>query len=243
MLRILSYDAGLPDEEERVRRAHAVADSLREHGLQAGLPAADMEQADPAPDRLRRAAQAADVQPAARCAHHGLSATGLTEAARFPELERLAAFRSAAWEDDPVLFVYGPGTDDAFIDTGLPDYGIEAALWESLRAAGFERIGFYSLTRKLYFRDETSLRAAARPAARRAEAAHRPRRPCRRRMRPGFSGPLGDRIVRDSARPAALPRPVAGRPAARTGAAACACGRRRRAGAERPATACRCSTT
>jgi hypothetical protein len=47
-LRILSYDAGLPDEEERVRRAHAVADSLREHGLQAGLPAADMEQADPA---------------------------------------------------------------------------------------------------------------------------------------------------------------------------------------------------
>jgi hypothetical protein len=46
-LRILSYDAGLPDEEERVRRAHAVADSLRAHGLQAGLPAADAEQPDP----------------------------------------------------------------------------------------------------------------------------------------------------------------------------------------------------
>ncbi|HEX3965063.1 MAG TPA: hypothetical protein VHZ03_51880 [Trebonia sp.] len=46
-LRILSYDAGLPDEEERVRRAHAVHDSLRAHGLQAGLPAADMEYPDP----------------------------------------------------------------------------------------------------------------------------------------------------------------------------------------------------
>ena len=47
-LRILSYDVGLPDEEERVRRAHAVAESLRAHGLQAGLPAADMEQ----PERI-----------------------------------------------------------------------------------------------------------------------------------------------------------------------------------------------
>jgi hypothetical protein len=46
-LRILSYDAGLHDEEERVRRAHAVADSLRAQGLEAGLPAADMEQPDP----------------------------------------------------------------------------------------------------------------------------------------------------------------------------------------------------
>jgi hypothetical protein len=46
-LRILSYDAGLPDEEERVRRAHAVHASLRTQGLQAGLPAADMEYPDP----------------------------------------------------------------------------------------------------------------------------------------------------------------------------------------------------
>jgi hypothetical protein len=47
VLRIISYDAGVPDEEERVRRAHAVADSLREHGLQAGLPAADGAEPDP----------------------------------------------------------------------------------------------------------------------------------------------------------------------------------------------------
>jgi hypothetical protein len=46
-LRILSYDAGLSDEEERVRRAHAVHASLRAQGLDAGLPAADMEHPDP----------------------------------------------------------------------------------------------------------------------------------------------------------------------------------------------------
>jgi hypothetical protein len=46
-LRILSYDTGLPDEEERVHRAHAVYDSLRAQGLQAGLPVAEGEQPDP----------------------------------------------------------------------------------------------------------------------------------------------------------------------------------------------------
>ena len=116
----------------------------------------------------------------------------MTEAAPHPEIERLAAFRSVAREDDPVLFVCGPGTDDAFVDTTHRICGIEAAIWESLRSAGFERIGFYSLTRKLYFRDEAS-RRGLRPGGVRArppEAA-----PARRRMRAGFSGPLGDRIV------------------------------------------------
>jgi hypothetical protein len=46
-LRILSYDAGLPDEEERARRARAVYASLRAQGLQAGSPAADMDHPDP----------------------------------------------------------------------------------------------------------------------------------------------------------------------------------------------------
>jgi hypothetical protein len=66
-LRILSYDVGLPDEEERVRRAHAVADSLRAHGLQAGLPAADMEQPDPRLtdfDALRKQAASSRTQRA-----------------------------------------------------------------------------------------------------------------------------------------------------------------------------------
>ena len=85
--------------------------------------------------------------------------------------------------------MYGPGTDDAFIDTSYRMYGLEEALWESLHAAGFERIGFYSLTRKLYFRDEESL-CSVRPS-RPGPAS----RLARRRMRAGFSGPLGDRIV------------------------------------------------
>ena len=137
----------------------------------------------------------------------------MTEAARSPELERLAAFRNAAREDDPILFVYGPGTDDAFVDTAYRTYGIEVALWESLRAAGFERIGFYSLTRKLYFRDEAS-RRALRPGG--SGAAPQPAAPAgRRRMRPGFSGPLGDRIVggfggQANAAPPASPSPGAG---------------------------------
>ena len=132
----------------------------------------------------------------------------MTEIAQFPELERLAAIRRAVWEDDPVLFVYGPGTDDAFIDTAYRTYGIESALWESLRAAGYERIGFYSLTRKLYFRDETSLRAlsAGRGSGGGSGAAQPSAATSGRRMRSGFSGPLGDRIMSGfTGRPAASP--------------------------------------
>jgi hypothetical protein len=40
-LRILSYDAGIPDVEERVRRADAIAATLRDRGLQVGAPTAD----------------------------------------------------------------------------------------------------------------------------------------------------------------------------------------------------------
>lgn len=48
VLRILSYESGLPDEEERVRRAHAIARSLREQGVPVGTPTADREEPDPA---------------------------------------------------------------------------------------------------------------------------------------------------------------------------------------------------
>jgi replication-associated recombination protein RarA len=134
----------------------------------------------------------------------------LTGTALFPEVERLAALRVAALEDDPVLFVYGPGTDDAFVDTAYRTCGVEGALWECLRAAGFERVAFYSLTRKLYFRDEVS-RAAARPRG-------VPTRPgptadgtgTRRRMRAGFGGPLGDRIVLGERPTASSTGPVTG---------------------------------
>jgi hypothetical protein len=75
VLRIISYDAGVPDDEERVRRAHAVADVLREHGLQAGLPAADGQEADPRltdfealrrPSRQREAGREAVAQASGR---------------------------------------------------------------------------------------------------------------------------------------------------------------------------------
>jgi SpoVK/Ycf46/Vps4 family AAA+-type ATPase len=123
----------------------------------------------------------------------------LTEAARFPGLERLAAFRGTAREGDPVLFVYGPGIDDAFIDTAYRTYGLEVALWESLHAVGFRRIGFYSLTRKLYFRDQATLRSlrpaggGSRPAG--AGSGRPAVPPGPRQMRPGFSGPLGGRLM------------------------------------------------
>jgi SpoVK/Ycf46/Vps4 family AAA+-type ATPase len=122
----------------------------------------------------------------------------LTRAAQYPAVERLAAFRSAASENDPVLFVYGPGTDDAFVDSAYRVCGIEAAIWEALRAAGFERIGFYSLTRKLYFRDEASIRALRSGGEGGGSAGAAPARAGQggpRRMRKGFSGPLGDRVV------------------------------------------------
>jgi SpoVK/Ycf46/Vps4 family AAA+-type ATPase len=115
--------------------------------------------------------------------------------------ERLAALTAVARDGDPFLIVYGPGTDDAFIDASCRVGDIEQALWEVLHAAGFGRIGFHSLGRTLYFRDDESL-TAARPAG--APAAPR----ARRRMRAGFSGPLGDRIVADfgaSAASAAAP--------------------------------------
>jgi hypothetical protein len=57
VLRILSYDAGVPDEEERVRRVHAIVASLKDSGLQVGDPAAEAARPDPALadlDRVRR---------------------------------------------------------------------------------------------------------------------------------------------------------------------------------------------
>jgi SpoVK/Ycf46/Vps4 family AAA+-type ATPase len=123
----------------------------------------------------------------------------LTDLPQPPSVERLEALRNAAREGDPILFVYGPGTDDAFIDTAYHICGIEEALWEALHGAGFARIGFYSLTRKLYFRDATSLRGArggGDGGAAATQAAGQPPGPAgARRMRKGFSGPLGDRII------------------------------------------------
>jgi len=103
-------------------------------------------------------------------------------------VERFASAQAAVREGDPVLFVHGPGTDDAFVDDAYRICDIEECLWEVLHEAGFSRIAFYSLSHKLYFRDAQSL-AAVRPG-RSAPAASGPRR-----MRAGFAGPLGDRVI------------------------------------------------
>ena len=115
-----------------------------------------------------------------------------------PGIERLSAVASAAADGDPLIFVYGPGTNDAFVDTSYRICEIEECLWEVLRAAGFQRIAFFSLQQKLYFRDDASRDSLApgrngagtSPGSGQAAAGSG-----RRRMRAGFAGPFGDRIV------------------------------------------------
>ena len=132
-------------------------------------------------------------------------------------IERLAPIQKAAAEGDPVIFVYGPGTDDAFVDTSYRICEIEECLWAALRSAGFQRIAFFSLDQKIYFRDEESRGATT---GRRAAPPHRVTPGLaagqaaggRRRMRPGFAGPFGDRVVvkrtATSQGPAPAPNPA-----------------------------------
>jgi SpoVK/Ycf46/Vps4 family AAA+-type ATPase len=128
--------------------------------------------------------------------------------------ERFAAIRSAVGEGDPLLFVYGPGTDDAFVDSAYGICGIEHCLWEVLHEAGFARIAFYSLANKIYFLDEESLHAVrpGRPRERgTAERGTAERRPAgRRRMREGFSGPFGRVVVIDTGQVQARTVPSSG---------------------------------
>ncbi len=115
-----------------------------------------------------------------------------------PGIDRLAGIETAAANGDPLIFVYGPGTDDAFVDAAYRVCEIEECLWEVLHGAGFQRIAFFSLDKKFYFRDEES-RGALRPggAAARAPRGTGPAAAPggRRRMRDGFAGPFGDRVV------------------------------------------------
>jgi hypothetical protein len=75
VLRIISYENGIPDDEERVRRAHAVAAALREHGLQAGLPAAEGEEPDRRLADLETLRQPLREQPEAVRATRGAVST------------------------------------------------------------------------------------------------------------------------------------------------------------------------
>ena len=119
-------------------------------------------------------------------------------------------------DGDPLIFVYGPGTDDAFVDSSYRVCEIEECLWEVLHEAGFKRIAFFSLERSLYFRDdasraslrsrpdgtETGAASEAAPSQAEADSGQGTRTGAgadggQRRMRREFrkQGPFGDRIV------------------------------------------------
>ncbi|WP_256789782.1 AAA family ATPase, partial [Frankia sp. AvcI1] len=74
--------------------------------------------------------------------------------------ERLSsAFR---YTGDPLFVLHGPGVLDALVCRDYLERDFEAALWEELSAAGFERIVFWTPWEKgLYFRDADS--SAGRP--------------------------------------------------------------------------------
>ena len=69
------------------------------------------------------------VGPVAAC-------PALCQAGPGPGIERLAAIRTAAVDGEPLIFVYGPGTDDAFVDASYRICEIEECLWEVLRDGG-----------------------------------------------------------------------------------------------------------
>jgi AAA+ superfamily predicted ATPase len=128
-----------------------------------------------------------------------LTGIGLSHApaqAPWPGVERLAGVATAAINGDPVIFVYGPGTKDAFVDSAYRICDIEECLWEVLHEAGFERIAYYSSERSLYFRDDES-RDLLYPRRARSGAVPAPLASERPRMRREFAnkGPFGDRIV------------------------------------------------
>ncbi|MFI5957825.1 AAA family ATPase [Cryptosporangium sp. NPDC051539] len=88
----------------------------------------------------------------------------------------------------PFAVVHGLGIEDRFIGSDYVERGIEEALWEALRAAGFERIAYCSARDALYFRDDESRQVGTKRST--APAAEAPARPKGMRF---FSGPQGKR--------------------------------------------------
>ena len=116
-----------------------------------------------------------------------------------PGIERLAGIRAAAVGGEPLILVYGPGADDAFVDASYQICDIEESLWEVLHTAGFQRIVFFSLDQKFYCLDDASL-TALRPGGGGTMETSPGGAPVaaggsRRQMRTGFAGPFGDRVV------------------------------------------------
>jgi len=109
------------------------------------------------------------------------------------ELARFDTIRTSAADGQPLIFAYGPGTDDAFVDAAYRVCEIEECLWEVLREVGFERIAFYSLERGIYFRDNAS-RSTLRVKALMRDTSPTPAGK-QRRMRHGLRGPYGDGVL------------------------------------------------
>lgn len=103
-----------------------------------------------------------------------------------PAVERFPA--AALRGGEPFAVLYGPGVDDVFVDGTHQVCTLEETLWRLLRAEGYERIVFSSLSDPVYFRDD-----ASRDRSRRAAA---PRRAAPRTMRhQQLRGPLGGMLV------------------------------------------------
>ncbi|WP_250285215.1 AAA family ATPase [Frankia sp. CiP1_Cm_nod2] len=88
---------------------------------------------------------------------------------------------------DAVFVLYGIGTDDVFVSRDYQERGIEEALWEELRAGGFDRVAFCSARDSLYFRDADSAGYTNR-----ARSGRRHPRPARTPDGPAPDGPAPD---------------------------------------------------
>ncbi|MEV4362728.1 AAA family ATPase [Nonomuraea sp. NPDC049625] len=104
-------------------------------------------------------------------------------------LERLRPLYEAAKEGAPVLLVYGVGTRDAFVTEDYHRADLSQALHDMLRAAGFQRVVFFSTDTMLTVRDTTSKLAPAEES------------PAARRRRHAVAGPLGTVRLREQLSP------------------------------------------
>jgi len=57
---------------------------------------------------------------------------------------------------DPLVVLFGPGSSDKFVGTDYRERTLEESLWETLNAAGYQRIVFTSANAPAYFLDKES---------------------------------------------------------------------------------------
>ncbi|MEU8148199.1 AAA family ATPase [Nonomuraea sp. NPDC048901] len=103
--------------------------------------------------------------------------------------ERLRPLYEAAGEGAPMLLLYGEGARDAFVTEDYHRVDLSQALHDTLHAAGFERIVFFSIENMLTVRDASSRLGPAEEA------------PAVRPRRHPVGGPLGTVLLREPPRP------------------------------------------